>query len=258
LALVPVKRKEEILDFIRDKKICSIAELARRFSVSRVTIHRVLNELESEDLVTKVHGGVRAAQQPQGRIETRFSVRMEINKAKKIEIAKKARQFVRDRDSIYIDSSTTCFQFARLLGAESSLHLTVISNSPLISCELSDARHLNIISTGGDLFQEVYSFAGDLTLEAIQKLQFEKVFLSAPALSVEQGLMTSQSFLALIKRKVIAKASEVNLLVDSSKFDRIAPRVIAPIERVTRIITDSGLPDELRKKYGKLGIELVM
>jgi len=255
--LVPVKRKEEILDFIQEKKICSIEELSRRFSVSRVTIHRVLNELESEDLVTKVHGGVRASQ-PQGKIETRFTVRMEINKAKKIEIAKKARQFVRDRDSIYIDSSTTCFQFARQLGMEESLHLTVISNSPLISCELSDARHLNIISTGGDLFQEVYSYAGDLTLEAIAKLQFEKVFLSAPALSVEQGLMTSQSFLALIKRRVIEKASEVNLLVDSSKFDRIAPRVIAPIEKVTRIITDSELPDELRKKYGKLGIELVI
>ena len=255
--MVPVKRKEEILDFVQEKKICSIAELARRFSVSRVTIHRVLNDLESEDLVTKVHGGVRASE-PQVRIETRFTVRMEINKAKKIEIAKKARRFVRDRDTIFIDSSTTCFQFARLLGAEESLYVTVISNSPLISYELSNARHLNIISTGGDLFQEVYTYAGDLTLEAVEKLQFDKVFLSALAISPEQGLMTSQSFLALIKRKVIEKASEVNLLVDSSKFDRIAPRVIAPIERVTRIITDGELPDELRKKYGKLGIELVL
>ena len=60
--MVPVKRKEEILGFIQQRKICSIAELAGRFSVSRVTIHRVLNELESEDLVTKVHGGVRASQ----------------------------------------------------------------------------------------------------------------------------------------------------------------------------------------------------
>jgi DeoR/GlpR family transcriptional regulator of sugar metabolism len=183
---------------------------------------------------------------------------MEINKAKKIEIAQKARQFVRDRDTIYIDSSTTCFQFARLLGSDQSLHVTVISNSPLISYELSDARHLNIISTGGDLFQEIYSFAGDLTLEAIAKLQFEKVFLSAPALSLEQGLMTTQSFLALIKRRVIEKASEVNLLVDSSKFDRIAPRVIAPIEKVTRIITDSELSDTMKRKYGKLGVELVI
>ena len=33
---------------------------------------------ESEDLVTKVHGGVRASQ-AQGKIETRFTVRMEIN-----------------------------------------------------------------------------------------------------------------------------------------------------------------------------------
>ncbi len=255
--MVPVKRKEEILDFVQEKKICSIAELARRFSVSRVTIHRVLNDLESEDLVTKVHGGVRASE-PQGRIETRFKVRMQTNKAKKIEIAGKALQFVRNGDTIFIDSSTTCYQFARRLGELDSLHLTVISSSPLISYELSEARHINVISTGGELFQEVYTFAGDITLEAIGKLQFGTAFVSAAALSVEQGLMTSQSFLALIKRRVIEKASEVNLLIDSGKFDRIAPRVIAPIENVTRIITDSGLPEELQKKYGKLGIELVL
>ena len=255
--MVPMKRKEEILDFVQEKKICSIAELARRFSVSRVTIHRVLNDLESEDLVTKVHGGVRASE-PQSRIETRFKVRMQTNKAKKIEIAGKALQFVRSGDTVFIDSSTTCYQFARRLGELDSLRLTVISSSPLISYELSEARHIDVISTGGELFQEVYTFAGDITLEAIGKLQFGTVFLSAAALSVEQGLMTTQSFLALIKRKVIEKASEINLLIDSSKFDRIAPRVIAPIENVTRIITDSGLPDELRKKYGKLGIELVL
>jgi DeoR/GlpR family transcriptional regulator of sugar metabolism len=255
--LIPVKRREDILDFVQQKKICSIQELAKQFSVSRVTIHRVLNELEGDALVTKVHGGVRASQ-PQEKIETRFTIRMEINKAKKIEIARKALQFIRDRDSVYIDSSTTCFQFARLLGAQESLHVTVISNSPLISYELSDARHINIISTGGDLFQEIYSFAGDLTLDAIDKLQFEKVFLSAPALSLEQGLMTTQSFLALIKQRVIEKATEVNLLVDSSKFDRIAPRVIAPIESVNRIISDTGLSRKLREKYGKLGVELVV
>jgi DeoR family fructose operon transcriptional repressor len=182
---------------------------------------------------------------------------METNKAKKIEIAGKALQFVRNGDTIFIDSSTTCYQFARRLAEMDSLHVTVISSSPLISYELSPARHINVISTGGELFQEVYTFAGDITLEAIGKLQFGTAFVSAAALSVEQGLMTTQSFLALIKRKVIEKASEVNLLIDSGKFDRIAPRVIAPIDSVTRIITDSELPDKIRKKYVKLGVELV-
>ena len=255
--VIPVKRREEILSFVRKNKICSIEELAKRFSVSRVTIHRVLNDLESEALVTKVHGGVRAFE-PEGGIETRFTIRLKTNKERKIEIARKALQFVRDGDTIFIDSSTTCFQFARLLGVQESLHITVISNSPLISYELSGARHIGVISTGGELFQEVYTFAGDLTLEAIGKLQFEKVFLSAGALSSVQGLMTTQSFLALTKRRVIEKASEVNLLIDSTKFERLAPRVIAPIESVTRIISDTGLSRKLREKYGKLGVELVV
>ena len=95
--MIPVKRREEVLDFVRQQKICSIQELAKRFSVSRVTIHRVLNELVEDELVTKVHGGVRASL-PQEKIETRFTIRMEINKARKIEIARKARNFVRQGD----------------------------------------------------------------------------------------------------------------------------------------------------------------
>lgn len=255
--MIPVKRKEDILDFIQHNQICSIQELADRFSVSRVTIHRVLNDLESEALVTKVHGGVRASES-HGGIETRFAVRLNTNRSKKIEIAGKALRLVEEGDTIFIDSSTTCCAFARLLGAQASARVTVISNSPLISYDLSNARHINLISTGGEFFQEVYTFAGDIALEVIGKLQFGKVFVSAAALSVEQGLMTTQSYLALIKRKVMEKASEVNLLIDSTKFERLAPRVFAPIQSVTRIITDSGLSESLREKYGKLGVELVL
>ena len=64
-----------------------------------MTIHRVLNELVEDELVTKVHGGVRASL-PQEKIETRFTIRMEINKASKIEIARKARNFVRQGDTV--------------------------------------------------------------------------------------------------------------------------------------------------------------
>ena len=255
--MIPVKRKEDILDFIQQNRLCSIQELASHFSVSRVTIHRVLNDLEGEALVTKVHGGVRALEL-HGGIETRFAIRLKTNTAKKIEIARKALELVQEGDTIFIDSSTTCCQFARLLGAQVSSHVTVISNSPLISYELSNARHINLISTGGEFFQEVYAFAGDIALEVIGKLQFGKAFVSAAALSLEQGLMTTQSYLALIKRRVIEKASEVNLLIDSTKFERLAPRVFAPVTRVTRIVTDSGLSDNSRDRYGSVGVELVL
>jgi DeoR/GlpR family transcriptional regulator of sugar metabolism len=255
--VIPVKRREEILNFIRKNKICTIEELAKRFSVSRVTIHRVLNELECEALVTKVHGGVRFTDQEAG-IETRFGVRMKTHKSEKIEIARKALRYLHSGDTVFIDSSTTCYQLVHLLRSQEDLNITVISNGPLVSYELSQARHIGVISTGGELFQEVYTFAGDLTLEAIDKLQFNKVFVSAGAVTVDKGPMTTQSFLAVTKRRVMEKASEVNLLIDSSKFGRIAPKVIVPLDRISRIITDAGLPREIREQYEKLGVELVL
>lgn len=255
--MIPVKRREEILSFVQKRRICTIQELARRFSVSRVTIHRVLSDLEHEALVTKVHGGVRVSELATG-IETRFNIRMNTQKPQKIEIARKALRQIQDGDTIFIDSSTTCYQLVRLLREQDSLRLTVISNSPLVSYEMSRSRHINFISTGGELFQEVLTFAGDLTLEAIGKLQFEKAFISTAALSTDKGLMTTQSFLATIKRRVIEKATQVNLLIDSSKFERIAPNMIAPVQRVARIISDAGLNEELQRPYRALSIELVV
>lgn len=254
--MLAVERKQEILDFIRENKVCSIDKLASRFGVSRVTVHRILNGLEAEELVTKVHGGVRLYEPPT--LETRFSIRLRTNREQKEQIARKALRYVADGDTIYVDSSTTCYQLVRALRRRPDLHVTVISSSPLVGYELAHAPHISLISTGGELDQEVLTFAGQLTLEAIARLQFEKAFVSAGAVALDRGLMTSKSFLADIIRQAIERAREVNLLVDSSKFLRLAAQVIAPVTRVSRIISDAGLPAGTIEGLRALGVEVVV
>lgn len=254
--MLAVERKQEILGFIRKNKICSIDRLASRFGVSRVTVHRILNGLEAEELVTKVHGGVRLCEPPA--LETRFAIRLRTNRAEKEEIARKALRYIESGDTIYVDSSTTCYQLVRALRRRQDLHVTVISSSPLVSYELAHARHISFISTGGELDHEVLTFTGELTLEAIGRLQFAKAFVSAGAVAPDKGLMTSKSFLADIIRRAMHGAREVNLLVDSSKFQRLAAQIIAPVTRVSRIISDVGLPAGTIESLRALGVEVVV
>jgi len=254
--VLAVERKQEILGYIRRNRICSIDALASRFQVSRVTVHRILNGLEDEQLVTKVHGGVRLYDP--SALETRFSIRLRTNRAQKEEIARKALRYVVDGDTIYVDSSTTCYQLVRALRHRHDLHLTVISSSPLVSYELAHARHISVISTGGELDHEVLSLTGQLTLEAIGRLQFDKAFVSVGAVALDRGLMTSKSFLADIIRRAMERAREVNLLADSSKFQRLAAQLIAPVNAVTRIISDGGLPADTIESLKALGVEVVV
>lgn len=54
MAVTP--RKQQILAILDEKGHASVQELAEKFSVSKMTIHRDLNQMAAEGLVVKSHG----------------------------------------------------------------------------------------------------------------------------------------------------------------------------------------------------------
>jgi len=254
--MIPIERKEKILKLIKQNNICTIKELTKRFNISNVTVHRILNELEEEGLVNKVRGGVKLSSSSSP--ETRFNVRMRTNLTQKKEIARKALAFIKEGDSIFLDASTTCFIFAKEISKSKFSDLTVVTNAPFVVCELSKSPNIHVISTGGELQYRLNGLAGSLTLNFIASLHLDKAFVSAAGISREKGLMTSQPFIVEVLQKVFEVANEINLLIDSSKFSKLAMLTIAPVARVTRIISDSNLPKETIVKYQQLGIEIVV
>lgn len=252
---IPEERKEAMLMDIKEHRYCSIDELVRKFGVSRVTVHRTLSELEQDQLVVKVRGGVRF-QEAVG-IETRFSIRLKTHQEQKLEIAEKAVELISDGDSIFLESSSTCLYLAHQIHQRKFSDLTVITNGPEIGDILSNCPEIHVIMTGGEYHTDLNTLGGPLALYAIGKLQFKKVFLSALAISTE-GIMTSISSLLDIKRKLLEGDREFNLLIDSSKFSSIAPHLIMPITQLKRIITDKGLSQELLKTYESLNVEVII
>lgn len=252
--MIPAERKEDILQLIRKEKVCTINAIVDRFKISKVTVHRVLNELENEQHVVKVRGGVKIIEIP--KFETRFSIRLRNYIAEKAEIAKKALQFIKEGDSIFLESSTTSYYLARALSALGGMNLTVITNGPEVAAELGRASNIHVIVTGGELEAEVNALVGPLTLYAIEKLQFSKVFFTSVAVS-PRGVMTSLSLLFDVKRKLVESGQEINLIIDSSKFSGAAPHIIAPLTKLTRIITDSKIAPETVEVYKKLGVVII-
>lgn len=254
--MIPVQRKEKMLKLIKEDDICTVKELTKRFNVSNVTVHRVLNELEEEGLVDKVRGGVKLV--TPSLPEIRFNVRMRTNLAQKREIARKAVIFIKEGDLIFLDASTTCFIFAKEICKGNYSDLTVVTNSPFVVCELSKSPNIHVISTGGELQYQLNGLAGSLTLNFMASLHLDKVFVSAAGISLRKGLMTSQPFIVEVLQKIFEVANEVNLLIDSSKFLKVAMLTITPATRVTRIISDSKLPKEIIAQCQQSGIKIVV
>ncbi len=55
--MIPSERQAQIVAWLQDEKRLTIAQLAARFGVSGMTIHRDLDALAAQGLVEKVHGG---------------------------------------------------------------------------------------------------------------------------------------------------------------------------------------------------------
>src|SRR5947208_16397686 len=66
-------RRQGIMDFLMEAGTATVEDLATRFGVSKMTVHRDLDELEESGFLRKVRGG--ASLQPSGLHESDFRYR---------------------------------------------------------------------------------------------------------------------------------------------------------------------------------------
>lgn len=254
--MIPNQRKMGILEHLKKEKFSSVSELSNLFSVSPVTIHRDLIALEKEGDVSKIHGGAMIVEK--NKVEPRINVRLKKNREEKKEIAKKAARLVKDETSIFLDHSSTCIYLSREISSKNFRQLGLVTNSVIILSELEEKPNITLISTGGTLQRKWSALSGQYVLDFISKVNFDQIFISCGAISIERGLMTSFLFISDILKKASEVTRQINLLVDSSKFSKIGTFSIMPVTAVTRIITDKNLEPKIAERLKSLGIELII
>ncbi len=256
--MIPEERRNNILTKLTENGLLKIDELAEDLKVSRITVIRDIQILKNNGLIEKIHGGIKLKETANNNFESRFFVRMQNNYSKKLVIAKKALEFLEDKNTIFLDSSSTVFVFAVEIFKNRFEDKNMITNSPAILVEALNQPHANLISTGGELKQEFNIFGGNWVNEFLENINIDCAFLSAAGISSELNITTNNKDLAVTLRKVFDKAGEVNLLVDSTKFFKEGMLNIAHVNECKRIITDDGAAAKINSNIRKnIGIEIV-
>ena len=70
-------RKQAIMDLLVEQHAVDLEDLAERFAVSKMTIHRDLDDLESEGLLRKMRGGATIDAGTQFESDFRFRARQD-------------------------------------------------------------------------------------------------------------------------------------------------------------------------------------
>lgn len=249
------RRRDAIRAAVDRDGYVSLSSLSEEYGVSPVTIHRDLQQLETEGALERIRGGARSVGMVP-RIWTEFEARASLNAAEKSEIAARAMAEIPDGATIFLDSSTTALAMMPLLEREPARRLTVVTNSPVLGAQFS-APLIDVIVLPGELRQPLRAVTGRWTVEFIEQLVFSVAFVSAAGVTPERGLMTTQRELVEVTKAAFERAERRIALIDSSKFGVSAMLSMAPSDVVDLIITDSSLPPEAVAEYQRAGLAVV-
>lgn len=249
--MLAVERLSCISEVLDERESVSVAELSRTFSVSEETIRRDLEKLVQTDAsVVRVHGGAYKVKSFDK--EAPYQLRQTLLIEEKKRIAKSCLAQLQKNDTIMMDSSTTALYLAKNI-AETSLALTVITNSLAIVTELANCSHIHLVCVGGNFRPSSYSFVGYTTTQALATYYADKAFVSCSGLHLQMGLTDNHEGEAQVRRTMLQNSGQRNLLVDSEKIGRCKTNCIAPLKGINTLFTNASLDEEWRLLLQTIG-----
>jgi DeoR family fructose operon transcriptional repressor len=210
------ERQHEIAQMLVELGRVEVAELATRFGVTSETIRRDLSELQEQRLARRVHGG--AVVFDTTGFEPLLSVRDELNTAEKRRIARRATEELPGSGTIIIDSGSTLTRFAEVIPRQQNLR--VVTNSIHTVLALADREWSEIVVLGGRLRINTLAMVDDQTVDHVEQLVADTLFISCDGLSADRGLTTPYREEAALKQAMIRSARRVVVLADYTKFDQ--------------------------------------
>lgn len=230
----PQVRQEIITRRVMEQGWVSVDDLVESLGVSRMTVHRDLDELEDAGVLRKVRNG--ASVQPSSLFESDYRYRVTQQSAEKLAICEKAASLIEPGTSIMMDDSTTVLPLAEFFNEIESL--TVITHFLPVIQQLANQRNIHLITLGGEYLPRFETFTGILCQQAIASLRADACFLSAAA-CVSGEVFHPETELIHMKRSMMRQCTRKYLLLDHSKFGRIALHRLAGLSEFDCVITDS-------------------
>ncbi len=248
------ERQKQILSLLVKQGRLSVTEIVEQFSISEATARRDLESLASQGKAQRVHGGVIAVEEapPELPILQREGEQVD----EKSHIGRAAAELIVDGETIFLGSGTTVLETAKHLRERKNL--TVITNSLPVLNALAGIKDISVVSLGGQLRESELSFIGHITEQALAEVRVDKVIIGTRGLSLEHGLTNDYLQETLTDRAILKIGREVIVVADHTKVNRVSTALLAPLNSMNTLITDSKADKKFIQSLKKQDIKVVI
>ena len=248
------RRQLQVVELLEAQERVSVADLARKFGVSEMTVRRDLEALEVTGAVSRVHGGAVRAQSRS--YEPPFLARATRRTEAKQRIAAIAASLLSKGETVILDAGTTTLEIARALRGHHELR--VLAMSLHIANLLMDQPQITLMLCGGVVRYGELSLTGALAERAFVDFSFDTYFISAGGVETNMGVTEYNPEDAAVKRAAFANARRRIAVVDGSKVGATAFARVCPVDSLDMIITDDSAPEDQLEQFRQAGIEVVV
>ncbi|HFO0273290.1 TPA: DeoR/GlpR family DNA-binding transcription regulator [Enterobacter asburiae] len=261
--MLPVERQRRIIEDLNRTGRVLVNELVNAYRVSQETIRRDLAKLEKQGLLERSHGGAVIIQRQSRNLqnknkrsdfESSFNQRTNDNVQEKMQIAKRALDFISVGDCILLDSSSTCWFLARQLP---DIELTVLTNSLRIVQTLAVKSSIRTICLGGEYVDYNEDFNGVIAEQPLKEFLINKIFFSCGSLGNDGYLRAGNENDAHLKQQMLLASERKYLLIDDSKFLQPSFARICHYRDVDFLITNNMRDKELQQELAWNGVNII-
>lgn len=246
-------RLEHIAAAVTQSGFVSVEDLAETLRVSRMTVHRDLDDLQSMGLLRKVRGGASVHRSTQYESDLHFRAKSAVSEKKRIAAA--AVELFNDGEVIIVDDSTTALEIIPLLAGRPPM--TVITNFIPAMTQLTGYPNVNLIGLGGQYEPRYAAFLGKICEDSLAGLYADVLFASTSSI-LGTVLYHQDQRIVTTKRAMINAAQSRVLLLDHTKVDQGALYRLCDIDEFTHVVVDAAVPESQISAMEERGVKVII
>lgn len=248
-SIPPRQRLDAIEQYLREHHYADLNTLAETFDASLSTIRRALNELETQGIVRRHHGGASLADDESTPGGYDFITQDNRQSAAKHALARHLARQIQPGMTVMLDGGTTTYAVARLLVGQ---RIIVVTNSLPIAALYNEVSAAETIVVGGTVYNRLGVLYGPVCEATLREMHADIAILGAAGVTAE-GIWNSNTMIAAYQREMIRASDATCFVFDHSKFGKRALTLATSFRENLRVVSSQPPPAAIARAITQAG-----